>query len=478
MRFFRKALCVISVLVLTLPTCLFTASGNSAQLYWGGTTAAGTAVLEEDCPLEIESELLTFDIPVFPENRYSADSKEAISGYLSQTRVTAEYTFYNPASYDVTATLAFPFGKTPDYIEAKDVSGEAWGARIDGKPVQTKIRHTFSRSRYTNDDDPKRLLGEYKSDPFFTPDLPVTFFSYAYVSEKQDGSDQVEFTVYKDPGMRFSCLWNSNDDRGDRLTFSGMLYAQSPERTLDFVFFGNAPDGIVFENLHEGEMRRLPEKTRTTTLRALAFEDYDPAFGVSETDWYNAYVDRLLENEKSDFCRYDVMHLLTYDLMTWYVYEMTVPADGRVVNTVTAPLFPGIDAGYEPPVYDYDYLLSPAQTWAKFGTLDVIVNTSYHMIESGVGDFEKTDSGYRKHFDALPEGELSFKLSSDPSPKKNENLLYGVLWYIFNFGGYFFLKFVLPAVGVLLVAGGITAAVIVTVRAVIRKRKKTKGASL
>ncbi|MBQ9467961.1 MAG: hypothetical protein IJU52_03030 [Clostridia bacterium] len=466
MRFFRKALCVISVLVLTLPTCLFTASGNSAQLYWGGTTAAGTAVLEEDCPLEIESELLTFDIPAFPENRYSADSKEAISGYLSQTRVTAEYTFYNPASYDVTATLAFPFGKTPDYIEAKDVSGEAWGARIDGKPVQTKIRHTFSRSRYTNDDDPKRLLGEYKSDPFFTPDLPVTFFSYAYVSEKQDGSDQVEFTVYKDPGMRFSCLWNSNDDRGDRLTFSGMLYAQSPERTLDFVFFGNAPDGIVFENLHEGEMRRLPEKTRTTTLRALAFEDYDPAFGVSETDWYNAYVDRLLENEKSDFCRYDVMHLLTYDLMTWYVYEMTVPAGGRVKNAVTAPLFPAIDGEYEPPVYEYSYLLSPAKTWKAFGELKVVVNTPFYMTDSGVGDFLSADGGYTRSFDGLPDGELTFSLSSDRSPRRNTKFIRTLIFLALYFLALF------------LLCGGITAAVIVTVRAVIRKRKKTKGASL
>ena len=86
---------------------------NSAQTSWEGQNRAGIIITDETCPLIVESELLTFDVQEFPENYYR--SKEEYLSY--QGKVTAEYTFHNPADYQVTATLAFPFGNEPDYAE-------------------------------------------------------------------------------------------------------------------------------------------------------------------------------------------------------------------------------------------------------------------------------------------------------------------------------------------------------------------------
>ena len=81
-------------------------------------------------------------------------------------------------------------------------------------------------------------------------------------------------------------------------------------------------------------------------------------------------------------------------------------------------MYPDANVRYEPPIYTYNYLLSPAKTWAKFGELDIVVNTPYYMTESG-GDFtfEKTENGYQTSLDGLPDGELEFTLSASAKPK-------------------------------------------------------------
>ena len=69
------------------------ASANSAQTHWTGTTATGAIITNDECPIVVENENLTFDINEFPKQYYN-ESED----YLSYNgKVTAEYTFYNPA---------------------------------------------------------------------------------------------------------------------------------------------------------------------------------------------------------------------------------------------------------------------------------------------------------------------------------------------------------------------------------------------
>ena len=106
------------------------------------------------------------------------------------------------------------------------------------------------------------------------------------------------------------------------------------------------------------------------------------------------------------------------NFLRWYEYEISIPAGGTITNTVTAPIYPSMNTRYEPPIYMYTYLLSPATTWAEFGKLDIVVNTPYYLTESG-GEFsfEKTETGYQTSLDGLPEGELEFTLSESAKPK-------------------------------------------------------------
>ena len=106
--------------------------------------------------------------------------------------------------------------------------------------------------------------------------------------------------------------------------------------------------------------------------------------------------------------------------MRWYQYDIEIPAKGTIVNTVTAPIYPSINVNWEPSIYDYTYLTSPAKTWRKFGGLDIEINTPYYLVKDAYG-FVKTETGYALSLEGLPEDELEFTLSSNENPQKLTN---------------------------------------------------------
>ena len=84
-----------------------------------------------------------------------------------------------------------------------------------------------------------------------------------------------------------------------------------------------------------------------------------------------------------------------------------------IVNTVTAPIYPSIKGDYEPAIFEYTYLLSPANTWKEFGNLDIVINTPYYLIKNSIEGFEYKNPGYELHLTGLPEEELVFTLCSE-----------------------------------------------------------------
>ena len=68
--------------------------------------------------------------------------------------------------------------------------------------------------------------------------------------------------------------------------------------------------------------------------------------------------------------------------------------------------------------HDFTYLLSPAQHWAQFGTLDITVHTpeEFPYIVASSLPFEQSGEGlYTAHSDGLPQGALTFTLYPEPS---------------------------------------------------------------
>ncbi len=426
-RFMGIGLAFLLALAAPLP-----AQANSAQAQWSGGAATGAIVTDDTCPLVVEQERLVLDIPEFPRQYYG--TREAYLSYGG--KVTAEYTFYNPADYTVEAVLVFPFGTVPDYGFAWDpetdeavlgADTEKYDITVDGEVVEKTLRHTLSLpgSQFEWERDMALLYETYLVDDFYYPEMPVTRYVYEprQVDTETFGAATAAFVLSADPSRTKVLVENQS---GGQLLDEGMQFSCWVEDDPIVVNvigepLGHLPDWQIYENgACETEIEGAMElvRTETITLEEFALLEYEEASGVLEQDWYNAVVEAMkcLEGEYGAVAGSELSGDLTRYLMRWYEYRITLEPGQRMVNTVTAPLYPSIDLLYEPPVYQYTYLLSPAQSWDRFGTLDVEIRTPYYLTESGPDGFASTDGGYTCHWTGLPEGELTFTLCSEPEP--------------------------------------------------------------
>lgn len=473
---FKRKISVF-LLLLTAVFHIFPTSAwaNSAMKEWSGTDASGVLVTDKYCPVTVKHEKLVFDIPMFPDFYYSDASQ--LTEYRAS--VTARYEFYNPKDYDVTATLAFPFGVFPEYVYADtddfytSVTTQRYGVKLNGEAAEVVLRHTYFDKYSENFDIAEqlsRLRDGYSADPLCSPDTVVTGYHYkvtntedeCYAVIKISGIGENRLIVadheyqssYKD-GMEIGFFIDENEGQDG---FTVWCIGAPLDDTVNPQLINNS----IYNKTASGTV--AVKTVETMTLREFALLKHDNEGGISETDWYNAVVDSIKVNWTEDgIIPHEVWTLEpTSYLMRWYTYEMTVPAGGTMINEVVAPLYPDIDGGYEPPIYQYTYLLSPAGSWAGFGKLDIEIITPYYLIECDVfPKFEKTESGYATSLNGLPSGELRFTLSADPDPQREITpyTILGIGLYVAIIG----VTVVLPA-----------AAIITVTVIVVKKRRRMR----
>ena len=410
----------------------------------------------------VDKELLTFDVQGFPKNYYNS-----IEEFLAYTgKVTAEYAYRNPADYTVTATLVFPFGNLPHYgeyiydsptdkyIAVSDT--EKYGVKVNGEPIDVAVRHTLKAhgTSFSLDEDMPKLTDGYISDSFFRPDLSVWVQQCSVEGIGAENQAATAAFVLREDSSKTRVLWAEKNGIAalkDGIRISGWTKTGD---TLTVYIFGEPPkDGIAWSLYENGACEKKIDGSITLkyseqmTFRDFAFREYDNNSGISESDWYNAQVAFL--NDGSEDWMYGGIYTdkSAFSLMRWYEYTLTLEPGQTLTNTVTAPLYPSIDAEYTPSIYSYTYLLSPAKTWAQFGELKIVVNTPYYMTENNQGGFLRTEKGYELTLPGLPEKELTFTLSESPNPRRPVSL-----WLLFLFAGF---------TGFVLIGGGVIAAVIV-----------------
>lgn len=423
------ALCILLALVPAV-------SANSGPMSWEGAVGSGSLVVEENSPIQVKNEVLTFDIQQFPAEYYA--TADQLGGYCGAT-VTAAYTFYNPTDRDVTATLLFPYGVMPDYAgiyreehpRAVEVLESMCGVWADGKALAVTKRASLHDPGQDFDIKQAELLhGNDMEHPFYRPDLTVTEYVYEVSGVDHEAYDAADWgaQIQSDPSLRKILVrdadgWAAEEDHV--LVHGGVDHRTQTDKFSVYVIgapFEQQPRWQIYENgaceaVIDGSVELI--HTETMTLLELATQARQDSYGISIPDWYNAFVQDLIRREFSQGCiEPEVVTRVDLNAMYWYQYELTVPAGGIVENTVTAPIYPDVHTGWDPAIYTYEYLLSPARGWADFGTLEIHVDTPYHLIQSNLEGFQKTGGGYVLQLDELPEKELTFILSTAGNPAR------------------------------------------------------------
>lgn len=415
------------------------ANANSAQRYWRGGFSSIPNLLW-DCPVEVESELLSFDIDKFPETSYH--NEESISKLKDYTaKVSAKYTLYNPAEEDIEIGLAFPYGERPSYI-SDNLSGyivENYSVSVNDMPIESKVRHTYVRTSndFDGEKEVKKIADDYKEAGVLKPGAKV--YRYEYHITNLD-------TVKNASHYEMQVCLKSNDNRLLMASANGYI---TTDNAPTIIFYVNQGDNIEIVSIGEPileneitfkfvsvtysfmEIRKNIKGTCTlskygaeeTTLKEYILNsknnhNYDLS-QVSDIDLYNGIVDIMCDENIQTFLKSEISTYLYYfynNSMRWLEYNITIPTKGRIVNEVVAPLYPNIDGDYSSAVYEYKYLLSPAKCWANFKNLEVKINTPYFMVLEGKEGFIRTDYGYTFKSENLPDGELIFFLSQAQNP--------------------------------------------------------------
>ncbi len=399
---------------------------NSAQYWWSGSEMT-EIITDGNSPIEVIHENLVFNLHDFP------DFSDGSFNDQYNSTVTAEYTFSNPEDYAVSLRLMFPYGLKPDYSPEINPDSSI-KLLVDSEPVDYQIRHTYSRnlSEFSLESDLHRLHDAQKLHDFYTPDLPVTKITLE-ITELDDEtypSARLDFTFAKnDPSFKvylISAEGVRNDDsylsvrkavqKNDLVTL--YLFGKVDEQLLQPVFYSNGGCTIQID----GKAEIIA--SQTMTLTDLIMEHYPKQTGVLEHDWYNAFIDMLSYHTSDLYIESDMPLDVSYSLLQWIDYSIQIEPHSTLIHSVTAPIYPDVNESYEPPLYSYTYLLSPAKSWASFQHLNVEIHTNSFLKNPSLQGFEKTDFGYQFYSEALPESELTFELCAAQFPKKRTNYQY------------------------------------------------------
>jgi len=455
----KKILPVLTVALAAAVVCAVprtvTANANSGPSHWNGVTATGVLFTGEECPIGVESEVLTFNIPDFID--YSS-TQEQLLGYRSD--FTAEYTFKNPTPNTVNATLAFPLGERSEYgyyeednpqdgttdwqnsfVYLEDALADKYKVFVDGVQTDAQLRRTYhGYYNFDFDQECSRIYDGYRPHEFFSREMPVYIYNFDFTSDDKDNF-YADATFTTPAGVRFASSYGSADSYGNETTLG---WSVKNGKTVTLYSIGGELDtGAIEWNFYKWtgywNMRKTAVKAQAaaspkveqTTFESYVFAGYTGGNGIERSDFYNAALDYIDSRGEYSMMPESFAFLQNSSaVMSWLVYDLSFSAGQTVKNTVTAPLFSGGYYYYDPFVYTYEYLLSPAQSWNGFKSLEIRVNTPYYMVESNLV-FEKTDYGYAYKADGLPQKELDFEMCTVEQPERTGTggfiILYGVI---------------------------------------------------
>lgn len=416
-----KTIIATLTLCLMLPFMMIPSSANSALTEWSGRKENVVMTTDGDSPIVVEHETLTFDIQdLIDTYSYSSEKFDPTKEYKSS--VTAEYNFYNPSDMTVTAELAFPIGTLINgYIN--EYAKENYLIKVNGETIEHEVRHTYSSySEFDLEYDLPRLKDDYTTHRLVTQDTKVTKYKLRLELTDKNTSGTLRVYIDIDPKDYENTKIYCPDFSATKLD-NGMIRLSNirVDDYEDIYFIGEVPENLpkltVYEDIFDSdEIRVLSSKTSAQateemTFRDLALKYYNEENGISEMDWYNAAMLGVSDSSPVIF-PYNI-ELRTRDFLCWYTYELEFAPGERIVNSVTAPMIPGQNINYNPRYFKYTYLISPAVTWADFGSMDIYINTPYYMVESNIDGFEKTENGYEIHLDGLPMTKKRLDISWD-----------------------------------------------------------------
>ena len=444
-----KSLIAILVLFALTPLAITPSSAMTMpKTYWPGSSVSG-AEISKDSGIVVEKQTVRFDLGGFP----AYDDTTKIGEYAGT--VTTEYTLFNPTEQDITVRLTVPHGGKPSYYYevTQVINAPRPVVTIDGSAADVTVRHRL----WYDTRDPREsffsgISDEYLSTDRCNPNTTVTKYTF-----KQSGVELLySYAAFDlDPKLveGASCVYIESNPRA--LTQDdGKYRINIPVGENGWSFdvyvigkdFESFPEWTIYE---DGAVKDGDEiagtiglvKKETLLLSDFIFSLRDAESEISRVDWFNMATNEITATMNNG----GVHTTLSYTkdknesrIISGSVYEVTIGAGKRVVNTISTLIYPSAEERFNPPVFDYTYCLPFETLLLTNDAIDVTVNTPFYMIE-GSSEFTKTESGYTMSLQDTQDGEfgmtqvnslIQFSLCESESPEEVKTEIPAFFWIL------------------------------------------------
>ncbi len=415
------AICAVFLSTLTVCPGAEPVYGNSAPSYWEAFPYSDVLAVEENSPITVDREQLTFD---FSETWNHDDYWSPVGRILAQYRMT------NPTDDTLSVQMAFPFVASLSKLSVPDIKVSADSAAVPYEIyIDPKEAYEYGGSSgglqygYGTIGD---ISNQEWALPGFDLDSKAKLYRYAVSAGTEDRLD-FEISYDADPartilmGTGFSGV--SYSEEGSEKLTSAIREKAEPEilvlgKDLDFTYDVLTKEGEkVDKNLYQLEIIEESVDPKEYLLSAIRKNlAKETAAAISDTQFLNLCLHEIWrESQAGGYSElFDVLPTAFSDRIFTLVYQVEFsPESAR--NVSVSYITEGTMDRRETlsPKYGYTYLLSPAKSWADFGSLDIEIITPQeapYIVESSLALAKDGANRYTAQFEGLPESELTFTL--------------------------------------------------------------------
>lgn len=388
---------------------------NSAPVYWEVSPSSNVMIVEEDSPISVLKENLTFD---FREN--------LLEDYSIVAKVNAEYTMKNMSEKEITSAMVFPyFG---NFSGSRKPGGEVL---VDGSPVPYTLYYGDAYRKENLEEeklDLKGALNEMETGSYepvnFSLDEPGVLYQVTFKNLKKDHfTGKVSFSLEGSEKV-FAKNLNSYGYSADQYDIGTSVRYQD---TIEVFLLGDALDLIPEAHTFEGvTLRENEDYTVEISKKSMLFQDYYEEM-IADSEYLGYFVinnqterNFFLKNLDDAFgsarlvTEDDLAQFLHEERLIFLYYETSFQAEEEKTISISYEAGGSMDRrSSKDPTYIFEYLLSPAGYFKDFKnlTLRVLPSEGYPYVLSSSLPLDKKENGeYLGVFDTLPEKELTFTM--------------------------------------------------------------------
>ena len=390
---------LIAALPLSLATVLLynsermRASAGAVSVF-EGTMASSISALEET-PVELKSVRFSIGVSACGAGDYCEDA----------STITAAYTLYNPTETQQKVSLAFPYELIETCAQTSDWNKpENCRIHSDGEEIPFQIRHTYKKmSKFPAAVDYSQPIVTGKD--FFSPSLPVVKYTYK-ISLSQAYENYSTVKLFLNGDARTGIVRETADGADIKNGYRYLRY-ETKEKEFDVTYYalGGTCEVCFTDCADESEQPQIALVEKAETTFSEFCEQARPDW-IDAEDWYAAAVD-FFEDAELYGTYPSLKYCAEQSFVRWYLYEVTVPAQGTNEHTVSVPFYPATSRNAN----RYCVRLSSLATFPRFGEFAVEVQTPLTMVYSNM-DFTREGDCYVMQREGCPYGDLEFFLSA------------------------------------------------------------------